>query len=127
MGAEFDPSAPWNQEDDTPDPIQMEVEYRCTVEAKASFDVKNYLPSVDTMAWEEGTCVTEHDKPDFIETNWLEEFADNIFTPDVLFDILIQTAQALADGRVPNKTVRYWQKIATDAALYVVKDEEIDY
>ena len=83
-GAEFDPSAPWNE------PVIPEKEFEVTCSQSLSKNVivytDNYIPGasgVDYESDDEGgyTAVGWHDSDDTSDTNWDKEYKNDHYTP----------------------------------------------
>lgn len=91
-GAEFDPSAPYNE------PIIPNEEFEVTcsqsLSRTASVWTNNYIPGAEGVDYEsddEGGCYASpwHDDPDTSDTNWAEEYENNGYkTPLQLIQML---------------------------------------
>lgn len=128
MGAEFDPSAPWNDND--PEPVEKEVDYSCTLSRTALVEITDYYPGHVNKEWDEDGYVATHDDDDdndFSDTNWLEEFKDTYRTPIELIGELRKIAENALIGKMPDdKGESYWMDILADCTDWTVDDEEAD-
>ena len=94
-GAEFDPSAPYNQSD--PDDMDFDVTCSQTLSKTVTVTTNNYIPGAEGVDYEsddEGGCyaVPYHDDPDTSDTNWAEEYHDNDhYTPIQLIGLYKET------------------------------------
>ena len=91
-GAEFDPSAPYNQSD----PEEKDFKVTCSQSLSKTVTVTtgNYIPGASGVDYdsddEGGTyAIPYQDPPDTSDTNWQEEFSNNDYhTPLELISIL---------------------------------------
>lgn len=125
MGAEFDPSAPWN--DQGPDPVEKEVDYLCTLRRTAMIETTDYYPGHVGKEWDGEGYVNNHDDDDFSDTNWLEDFKDTYRTPIELIGELRKIAEDALIGKMPDdKGESYWMDILADCSDWEIEDEEAD-
>lgn len=117
-GAEYDPSAPWNQS--TPDERTRDIDYSCTLHLLAPVSTTEYTPG-EVETDDEGYTFRGED--DFADTDWLNEFLDQYRTPAQLIALLRDIASEFAAGRVPQKRISQWQHIADDCEGWEVDDE----
>ena len=117
-GAEHDPNAPWNQSD--PDPVEKEIDYSCTMRRTANVETTDYAPGT----WErDEDGFGYRDGDDFSDTDWLSEFQSQYRTPKQLIELLRETAQELADGKMPEKPAKYWREVVADCDNWEIEDE----
>ena len=89
-GAEFDPSAPYNQSE--PEDMEFEVVCSQSLSKNVSVWTSDYIPGasgvdyevndeggVDTVAW--------HDDPDTSDTNWEDVYEEDHYTPLQLINL----------------------------------------
>jgi hypothetical protein len=87
-GAENDPNAPYNQV--TPDPVNVDVEACYTLSRKATVSTSNY----EAEDWDDWDCSdgeVQHiggTDYDFRNTNFIDEFENDFYTPLELFEEL---------------------------------------
>lgn len=75
-GAEFNPSAPWNQTDT--DEVVRDIDYSCTMHRVAPVSTTEYTPG-EIERDEEGFYFRGED--DFSDTDWFNEFTGQHRTP----------------------------------------------
>lgn len=117
-GAEYDPSAPWNQADT--DEAVRDIDYSCTMHRVAPVSTTNYIQG----EWEkEEDGFAYHSDDDFSDTNWLEEYTGQYRTPEQLIALLKEIATEMAAGRKVQKRASIWQQIADDCQGWEMDDE----
>lgn len=120
-GAEHDPNAPWNERE--PEPVSREVEYSCVMRRTAEVETTDYAPGV----WEkdeDGRGYSDGD--DFTDTDWLAEYKYTYCTPKELIDLLKETAQKLAAGKMPDKPKLFWNGVVAFCENWTIEDEDAD-
>lgn len=113
-GAEFDPSAPYNQSD----PEDMDFEITCSQSLSRTVTVttNNYAPGASGVDFEpdgEGGYYKTpwHDDPDTSDTNWADEYHDNDhYTPIQLIALLkdyIEKDLMYGDSKYPESHLKH--------------------
>lgn len=114
-GAEFDPSAPYNQSD--PDDMDFNVTCSQTLSKTVTVTTNNYIPGTEGVDYEsddEGGCyaVPYHDDPDTSDTNWAEEYHDNQYhTPAQLLELFKQCLEENMKNGLVFKTPKFTEDL----------------
>ena len=114
-GAEFDPSAPYNQSD--PDDMDFDVTCSQTLSKTVTVTTNNYIPGAEGVDYEsddEGGCyaVPYHDDPDTSDTNWAEEYHDNQYhTPAQLLELFKQCLEENMKNGLIFKTPKFTEDL----------------
>ena len=114
-GAEFDPSAPYNQSD--PDDMDFDVTCSQTLSKTVTVTTNNYIPGAEGVDYEsddEGGCyaVPYHDDPDTSDTNWAEEYHDNQYhTPAQLLELFKQCLEENMKNGLVFKTPKFTEDL----------------
>ena len=86
-GAEYDPSAPYNQVD-VPEK-DFEITCSQSLSRTATVTTNNYIPGAEGCDYEEGEAFGWHDPDDTSDTNWADEYESNGYkTPLELIGML---------------------------------------
>jgi hypothetical protein len=124
-GAENDPKAPWNEPSD-PDAVTKEMEFICELRRRADVSTINYTPGAAEIIYEHGECDVVYAPDDFSETDWVEEWHNNHFSPEELLSILSEIATNLAQNKTPKYTQKQLLRIAEECKGWDVEDEDYD-
>ena len=114
-GAEFDPSAPYNQSD--PDDMDFDVTCSQTLSKTVTVTTNNYIPGAEGVDYEsddEGGCyaVPYHDDPDTSDTNWADEYHDNQYhTPAQLLELFKQCLEENMKNGLVFKTPKFTEDL----------------
>ena len=114
-GAEFDPSAPYNQSD--PDDMDFDVTCSQTLSKTVTVTTNNYIPGAEGVDYEsddEGGCyaIPYHDDPDTSDTNWAEEYHDNQYhTPAQLLELFKQCLEENMKNGLVFKTPKFTEDL----------------
>lgn len=128
-GAEFDPSAPYNQED-TP---EKDFNVVCSMSLSKSVTVTtdDYIPGASGVDYEPddegGVCASYwHDNDDTSETNWDNVYHDNDhYTPIQLIQMFKQILEENLKEGTPIKSNRYTEHLIEECDNWVEDECEI--
>lgn len=128
-GAEFDPSAPYNQSD----PEDMDFEVTCSQSLSKTVTVvtNNYIPGAEGVDYESddegGYCaVPWHDDPDTSDTNWADEYHSNDYhTPFQLIQLLGEVLRKDLEQGIVFKNPRFTQNLINECKGWT--EDETEY
>jgi hypothetical protein len=124
-GAANDPRAPYNQID--PEEEVREVEYSCLMRRVAEVSTTDYIAGSTYPEWDDGRYIAVTEEPDFENTNWVDEWKNQEYTPADLIGKLKEVAETLAKGETPtrprNSRKNYWSVLAKACEGWEQEDE----
>lgn len=129
-GAEFDPSAPYNQSDIP----EKEFEVTCSqcLSRTASVWTNNYIPGVSGVDFEPddegGTYASPwHDEDDTSDTNWADEYHDNDhYTPIQLIGLFRKhLEEELNNSDVPQNRINKYKHLIEECDGWT--EDETEY
>lgn len=129
-GAEDDPNAPYNQV--TPDPVNVDVEVCYTLSRKATVSTRNY-EAEDWDDWDYSDGEVQHiggTDYDFSNTNFIDEFENDFYTPLELFEELkIRVESELELILTPDKstlTAKKLQRLLKSCEHWSIEDKRVE-
>ena len=118
-------NAPWNQSE--PDEVEREVEYSCVMKRTAEVSTTNYVGGGTYAEWDGEGYITAVEEPDFDNTDWVDEWKNQEYTPADLIGKLKEIAETLAKGETPtrprNSRKDYWSELARACEGWEQEDE----
>ena len=124
-GAANDPRAPYNFSD--PEEEVREVEFSCVLTRRANVSTTDYIAGSTYPEWDDGRYIAVTEEPNFDNTNWLEEWKNQEYTPADLIWKLKEIALTLAKGETPtrprNSRKDYWAVLAKACEGWEQEDE----
>lgn len=127
-GAEFDPSAPYNQSD----PEEKEFDVTCSQSLSKTVTVttNNYIPGASGVDYEpdgEGGCsaVGWHDPDDTSDTNWADEYHDNDhYTPLQLIELFKKHLENELNRMAEVKNEKWIKHLIEECSDWIEDDTE---
>jgi len=117
-GAEFDPSAPWNEQEQME--VSVDVEYSCTLTHKTTIETYDY--DIEENGYDENGYFQ---KEDWSNTDWLANYHDCCKTPLELIKILKDVAvQKQKEENAPNAVKRRWKHIEKMCEGWTLDEED---
>jgi hypothetical protein len=124
-GAEHDANAPYNQSD--PEEEVREVEFSCILKKVAEVGTTDYIAGSTYPEWDDGRYIAVTENPDFSNTDWLDEWKNQEYTPADLIGKLKEIALTLAKGETPtrprNSRKNYWSELTKACEGWEQEDE----
>lgn len=124
-GAANDPRAPYNQID--PEEEVRDIEFSCILKKVAEVSTTDYIAGSTYPEWDDGRYIAVTEEPDFSNTNWLDEWKNQEYTPIDLIGKLKELAETLAKGETPtrprNSRKNYWEVLAKACEGWEQEDE----
>lgn len=119
-GAEFDPSAPYNQQD--PEPMEVDVTVSYTLSKDTTIESDQYVMEED---YDEDTGKKYH-YPNFEGADLRQDYKDSCITLPELLNELIDLAQEQIDRGVSEKNEQYYKDIIEAASGWIVDEMEVN-
>lgn len=107
-------------------PVTKKVEYSCTLRRKAEVETTDYVPGERVREWDGEGYVSFPDADDFSDTDWAAEYADRHMTPQMLLELLRETAIDLANGVTPRKAAFIWKHVAEECRGWFIEDVTVE-
>ena len=127
-GAEFDPSAPYNQSD--PDDKEFDVTCSQSLSKTVTVVTNNYIPGASGVDYEpdgEGGCsaVGWHDPDDTSDTNWADEYHDNDhYTPLQLIELFKKHLENELNRMAEVKNEKWIKHLIEECSDWIEDDTE---
>ena len=118
-------NAPWNQSD--PEEEVREVEFSCILKRVAEVGTTDYIAGSTYPEWDDGRYIAVTEEPNFDNTNWLEEWKNQEYTPIDLIEKLKEISETLAKDEMPQRPEgsrkNYWKVLAQACQGWAQEDE----